>query len=58
MQRHVWMVSKEAIHEFGFVGGEVVYDEVDFLVGGLCGYDLLGKADKLLGWCGGSQCLR
>src|SRR5215207_1213355 len=48
MQRHVWMVGKEAIHEFGFVGGEVVYDEVDFLVGGLCGYDLLGKADKLL----------
>ena len=48
MQRHVWMVGKEAIHELGFVGGEVVHDEVDFLAGGLCGYDLLEKADKLL----------
>ena len=57
MQRHVWMVGKEAIHELGFVGGEVVYDEVDFLVGGLCGYDLLGKADKLLaGVAAGSAC--
>src|SRR4029077_9149538 len=53
----VWMVGKEAIHELGFVGGEVVYDEVDFLVGGLCGYDLLGKADKLLaGVAAGSAC--
>ena len=48
MQRHVWMVGKEAIHELGFVGGEVVDDEVDFLAGGLCGDDLLEKADKLL----------
>ena len=31
MQRDVWMVGKEAIHELGFVGGEVVYDEVDSL---------------------------
>ena len=30
------------------MGGEVVHDEVDFLAGGLCGYDLLEKADKLL----------
>ena len=57
MQRHVWMVGKEALHEFGFVGGEVVHDEVDFLVGGLCGDDLLGKADKLLaGVAAGSAC--
>ena len=48
MQRHVWMVGKEAIHELGFVGGEVVHNEVDFLAGGLCGYDLFEKADKLL----------
>jgi hypothetical protein len=48
MQRHVWMVGKEAIHEFGFVGGEVVYDEVDFLAGGLCDDDFLEKADELL----------
>jgi hypothetical protein len=48
MQRHVGMVDKEAIHELGFVGGEVVHDEVDFLAGGLCGDDLFEKADKLL----------
>src|SRR4029453_11334502 len=48
MQRQVWMVGKEAIDELGFVGGEVIYDEVDFLAGGLSGYDLLEKADKLL----------
>src|SRR5215207_6726041 len=58
MQRHVWMVGKEAIQEFGFVGGEVVYDEVDFLVGGLCGYGPLGQSGQTPGWCGGSQCLR
>ena len=48
VQRHVWVVGKETIHELGFVGGEVVHDEVDFLAGGLRGYDLLEKADKLL----------
>ena len=48
VQRHVWMVGKEAIHELGFVGGEVVHDEVDFLAGGLCGDDFLEKADELL----------
>ena len=52
------MVGKEAIHELGFVGGEVVHDEMDFLAGGLCGHDLLKKADKLLSWCGGEQCFR
>jgi hypothetical protein len=48
MQRHVWVVGKEAIDELGFVGGEVVHDEVDFLAGGLCGDDFLEKADELL----------
>ena len=48
MQRHVWMVGHEAIHELGFVGGEVVGDQVDCLAGGLCGDDLLEKADELL----------
>ena len=48
MQGHVWMLGKEPIHELGFVGGEIVDDEVDFLAGGLCGYDLFEKVDKLL----------
>jgi hypothetical protein len=42
------MVGKEAIHELGFVGREVVHDEVDFLAGGFHGDDLLEKADELL----------
>ena len=48
MQRHRWVIGQKAIHELGFVGGEVVDDEVDFLAGGLCGDDLLEKADELL----------
>ena len=48
MQRQVWIIGKEAIHELGLVGGKVVHDEVDFLAGRLCGYDLFEKADKLL----------
>ena len=48
MQRHLWMVDKEAIDELGFVGGEVVHDEMDFRAGGLCSDDLLEKANKLL----------
>ena len=57
MQRHVWVVGKEAIHELGFVGGEVVHDKVDFLAGGLCGDDFLEKADELLaGVAAGSAC--
>jgi hypothetical protein len=57
MQGEVWMVGKEAIDELGFVGGEVIHDEVDLLAGGLCGDDLLEKADKLLaGVAAGSAC--
>ena len=48
MQRHLWVIGQKAIHELGFVGGEVVHDEVDFLAGGLRGHDFLEKADELL----------
>ena len=51
MQRHLWMVGKEAIHELGFVGGEVVHDEVDFLVGGLS-LRPRGESGQTPGWCG------
>ena len=47
MRRHVWVVDKKAIHELGFVGGEIVDDKVDFLAGGLCGDEFLEKATKL-----------
>ena len=57
MQREVWMVGKQGSEELRFVGGEVIHDEVDFLAGGLSGYDLLEKADKLLaGVAAGSAC--
>ena len=57
MQREAWMVGKEGSEELGFVGGEVIHDEVDFLAGGLSGYDPLEKADKLLaGVAAGSAC--
>jgi hypothetical protein len=48
MQRQFWVVGQEALHELGFVGGEVVHDKMDFLAGGLCGDDFLEKADELL----------
>jgi hypothetical protein len=48
MQRHVGMVDKEAIHELGFVGGEVVHDEVDFLAGGLWRLAVLAMTWPLL----------
>src|SRR5262245_3390795 len=48
MQGDVWVLGKEAIHELGFVGREIVHDEVDFLAGGLCGDDFVEKADEFL----------
>jgi hypothetical protein len=47
MQRHVWIDGREAIHELGFMGGEVLHDKVDFPAGGLCGY--LGESRRTPG---------
>ena len=48
MQRHVWMVGKEAIHELGFVGEGAVSMRWISLSEGCVATTSLGKADKLL----------
>jgi len=47
VQAQVGMGCKKGIHQFGFMGREVIGDDVDLFASGLRSHDLLQKGDEL-----------